>query len=505
MKRTVAHMLFLLVLLCACTHTPAEEASVSPAITETPAGTALPAVAAAPAYAALSGARRYGAQQTLALDGNGLSGTIAYPLGGVQPVNDAVTSWVNAALDTLTARAAALPADEDGMRLTTEIDYDAYLYNDRFIGIRFTGACTEAVSGKTEPVFHAFNYDLEESRILALSDVVDGTRAGEVSARITEKLGWLGVTPLSGNGALTAVDMRDFVIRDDGIMWLFSADTGVVGVLLDYATLMPYLCMEKPLKTPAPGVEAPGNAVCEQQAVCLYDGVQVRTLPSRMEGETIAVANAGDVLAVLDAHSIKGWHQLLYDGGTAYVPADLVQLADAKDPYTTGYVQSAYLHVRSRASTYGELLGTMQFCEPVRIADITPIDGWYKIWFEGEIAYVLARYVSTALYPPETQTAGAILAADTETGEPRILRQTSAAIVGVGTCLTDGVIIRSAPGEKAARYGALSAGEQVYILEEECAAGWDRIFVYTAWNNGYVGYVQARYVHSDVPDGEIAR
>ena len=493
--------ILLLACLCACAQAPAEAAPVDTAA-GSEAETAAPAVptpAVSPSPAASAPARQYGETAALVADANGFSGKMLYPQGGIQPVNRAVTDWVNETLHRLETESAALPPDENGMRLTMDIGYDAFLYKERFIGVQFAGTCRAAVSGKTEQIAHTYNYDLIRSRALTLSDVVRQTQIDEV-ARLVEERCWQSVVKTIAGGALTAASMQTFVLRDDGIEWLLlREDGGITGVRVEYAALLPYLCLEE-TDTAQVGGMAAGDEAVEQQATCLYDGAQVRTLPSQTEGDVIALLHAGETLDVLESDTVKGWHKILYNGSAAYIFAELVQLKESGEAYVTGWVNSAYLHVRSRAETESELLGTMQFCEPVKIVDAHAVNGWYKIWFEGAIAYVAAQYVAVQLYPPEVQSASCAPAGEDVFEEPRILRQTTADIIGVGACKTDGVMVHSAPYRKAASFGTLTQNEQVYILEEECAAGWDKVFVYTAWNCGYVGYVQAEYVSVAVPD-----
>lgn len=475
--------------------------TASPAVTaiaETPAPTATPGVPMR--------ARGYGEEWTLVADGNGFTGELRYPQGGVLPVNRAIAAWAKETFLALESRSAGEAPDADGMRATMEIDYDAYLYMERFIGVREAGVYRAAASGGATPVLYAFNYDLANSKPLTLPDVIDADRTAEVSALLTERLMWLDATTLEVAGALTAATMRDFVIRDDGIEWLFPGEAGVVGVWIDYATLAPYLCMTKPVPAGVASVEPATAATTEKPvtATSLLDGVQVRTLPSIREGEALGALDAGETLDVLRADAVRGWHKVAYDGQVAFVDASLVRLSDADEPYLTGYVTSAYLHVRSRASTAGALMGTMTYQEPVRVVDGQSVNGWYKIWYEGGIAYALARYIELARYPSETQTPPAAPETETVYETPLTLRRTLISIVGVGSCTTEGAIVRSAPNTKASAFGALSAGEQVYIVEEECAAGWDRIFIYTEANMGYIGYLQARYVVSFVPDAIVA-
>lgn len=493
-------------LLCGCAHAPQPVAATpqptaSPEVTVTAEMSASATTPGVPVRV-----RGYGEERMLVADGNGFTGVLRYPQGGVLPVNQAIAAWAKETYLALESRSATEAPDADGMRASMEIDYDAYLYKERYIGIREAGVYRVTVSGEATPVLYAFNYDLTSSKPLTLSDVIDVNRMAEVSALITERLMWLDATALEDAGALTAATMQNFVVRDDGIEWLFSGETGVVGVLIDYASLVPYLCMTNP-DSAEPAAEAAPKAVKEREstAICLYDGVQVRAVPSVREGSVLGLLDAGETIDVLRAEALQGWYKIAYDGQVAYVDASLVRLSDADAPYETGYVTSAYLHVRDCASTEGALLGTMTHQEPVRVVDENSIDGWYKIWYEGGIAYAYARYIELARYPSETQTPLTGPETDMAYETPSMLRRSFAQIVGVGVCTTEGAIVHSAPNMKSPAFGTLIADEQVYVMEEECAAGWDRIFVYTEANLGYTGFLQACYVTSFVPDVIVAQ
>ena len=492
---------------CACAAKPADASpsfapSAAPSATAAPAP-ASPAPSAAPVAetAPTAHTQAYGERVALTADRNGFVGELRYPLGGVDIVNTAISAWAVETFAGYETRAASLKADENGVKATLTVDYETFLFAGRYLGVKETGRFTASVGG-AEPVLYGYNCDLAEGRALTLADVVSANELDAIAALITQRLLLTDGSALGGKTALSADDLTRFVIRDDGIEWLFSGASDVVGVLLGYDALAPYLLLDPTVETALP-LAAPSAADTpdiEQTATSLFDGVHVRSKPSDADSNLLGVLSAGERVDVVKASAERGWHAVWYNGQTGYVFAALVRLSDDPDAYAVGYVTSSYLHVRDRASVRGELLGTLQTDERVQVVDPNPINGWYKIWFEGQFAYVSADYVHIGSKPIGLAQSAPTAAPSELTAEPRIVSSAKVNLRGVGTCAASGVIVRSEPDVQSAQYTKLYRGDQVYFVAREYTAGWDQIFVFTAAKRGYIGYIQSRYVSA----GDVA-
>lgn len=496
-------------LLCACGQPdPSFHENTPPVLsqsepTPTPGETASVLSSAAPLSANAAPARQYGEEMALTADHSGFTATLRYPMGSVVAVNQALSDWAGEAFAAYEAQALGLKAGADGIKADLDVDYEAREVVGRYVSIKEAGHFTRAADGTLEPVLFTYNYDLAESREVTLSDVIDLEQFDAVSAMLTDRLLMSDGSALGGETAVTLENAQRFVLRNDGVEWLFTGNASVVGVLLDYAVLSPYLLLDTqaapPVVTASPGgLSQARSPEIEQTALSLYDGVQV--LADMQEGSAVlGVLAAGQRLDVVKSYRARGWHELWYNGQLGYVPAALTLLSGEPDAFTTGYVTSSYLHVRAEASVDSALLGTLQNEEWVRIVDPNPYQGWYKIWFENRYAYVYAQYIHIGSTPIGIAAPGATPLLWETTAEPRTVNASSVNIVGVGACAANGVIIRSGPKDRSAQYGLLSQGDQVCLLEAHDPSGWDTIFVFTGATRGYVGYVHGKYISVAIP------
>lgn len=492
-----------------CAKAPATPAAVStPNPVQSTAAAPAPTDAspATPKPSEPSRARQYGEAMALTADHNGFTGALLYPLGDIDVINQVLSEWATTAFAEQETFASSLDADSSGIKATLNVDYDAYEVFGRFYGIKETGQLVPT-RGKPVNILFTYNYDTIKSQALTLTDVIIETALHNVAQLLTDRLLSTDGSALSGKTALDATDLNRFVIRSDGVEWLFSGAQDVVSVTLDYGTLKPFLILD--FQSPATPASADatvstsaaeeGKPAIEQTALSLYDGVHVRSGPSEENTSILGVLGEGERVDVIRSNSARGWHQIWYNGQIAYVFATLVRLSNDGDAYTTGWVTASYLHVRATPDVNGALLGTLQNAERVSIADPNPANGWYKIWFEGRYAYAFASYIHIGSAPvdaaPATQTAAP---ADVSIA-PRIVSSAKVNLAGVGTCTTNGVVIRSEPSLQAPQYGKLYRGDQVYLIKRLYLGQWDEIFVFTSSARGYTGYVHSKYVQSDVP------
>ena len=172
----------------------------------------------------------------------------------------------------------------------------------------------------------------------------------------------------------------------------------------------------------------------------------------------------GDSVDIITAHYTDDWHQIWYGGQTAYVYADYVTLSGAAPDITqTGTVWVNVLNIRSGPGTSYTKMGRFARGDSVDIITAHYTDDWHKIWYDGQIAYVYADYVTLSSAEPEITQTGVITAS--------VLN------------------IRNGPGTSYDKLGAFKKGDQVDIIKANYTEDWHKILY-----NGSVAYVHADYV-----------
>lgn len=479
MKRTITWLLCAMLLLCAFV----------------PARTAQAALTVTSQTAPLK-ARQYGEEQELVVDQNGFAGQIRYPAGDVEAIDTVILTWASLTMSECEKQAQSGKAADNGIKATIDVDYEAYESAGRFVGIEEYG--TYKLNGEDKPgyLLYTHNYDLAAGKPLALSEVVNTAHMDAVIALVQKKLAESSIVGVGKDGVLTKDDMREFVIRDDGIEWLFITDTGIVGAIVPYDELLSYLSLTEvtpaPTATPAPA-EKPA---IEQTAVCIHDGSHIRSGPGT-EYDRIDTINANTELEVVKSNAAKGWYEIWYNNQIAYISSSLVRLASEPAKLTTGWVTSEFVHIRSGAGTKYDIVGQLNYQDKVEIIQPDVRGHWHKIWFDDQVAYVYDKYIYIGARPVNTPDPAAATPAPAEIS-PRTVSKMSVSVSEVGTCTTNGVIVRSARSIHSDYYGKLVAGEQVYILEY--SDSWCEIYVPVSNNNGYIGYAHTKYLDISTPE-----
>lgn len=146
------------------------------------------------------------------------------------------------------------------------------------------------------------------------------------------------------------------------------------------------------------------------------------------------------------------------------------------------YVTATKLNVRSEPNTTCEILGQLVNGTPVEILET--LEGWCRISYLGEPAYVSAEYLSPE-QPSTTTTASTTREKTTTTTLPP-----QTVLYVTGTKLN----VRSQPNTSSEILGTLVQGEAVIIYATE--GNWYRI----DWN-GAAAYISRDYVSQTPPSG----
>ena len=146
------------------------------------------------------------------------------------------------------------------------------------------------------------------------------------------------------------------------------------------------------------------------------------------------------------------------------------------------YVTATKLNVRSEPNTTCEILGSLTYGTPVEI--LGSENGWYRISYLGQMAYVSADYMSLNPPPSTSATTTTTKLTTTTTLPPQTV------LYVTGTKLN----VRSQPNTSSEILGTLVQGEAVVIYATE--GSWYRIDY-----KGATAYINADYVSLTPPVG----
>lgn len=168
-------------------------------------------------------------------------------------------------------------------------------------------------------------------------------------------------------------------------------------------------------EAPDEGEEAAEEAVSEEenteasatvvQTVRATDVVNIRTSDSET-ADKIDKAQIGQEFKLLE-QKVNGWSKVEYNGGAAYIKSEYLEVvsevtietentdtqADSANDTVRGTVTvKENVKIRKSASTSSESLGTAYVGEKLELV-MKQADGWTKIKYKGETAYVKSDYV----------------------------------------------------------------------------------------------------------------
>lgn len=151
--------------------------------------------------------------------------------------------------------------------------------------------------------------------------------------------------------------------------------------------------------------------------------LNVRSEPTT-DGEVLGQLLYGEKVEILD--TADGWCRISYNGINAYISASYVSLqpppSTTAAPSTTRtptaaptfpanatvYVTATKLNVRRHPAATGEVLAQLLYGKELTVLETA--DGWCRIQWQGETAYISAEYVSLTPPPTVAQTTAAATA-----------------------------------------------------------------------------------------------
>jgi SH3-like domain-containing protein len=112
--------------------------------------------------------------------------------------------------------------------------------------------------------------------------------------------------------------------------------------------------------------------------------LNIRQDPTQ-ESQILGTLSHGAIVNIVD--DTEGWYKFKFNDGFAYLVKKFVD-------DLTGVVNSGALNVRSSPDKNAEILG--KITKNVQVPILLQMPGWYKISFNGGIAYVVADFINLA-------------------------------------------------------------------------------------------------------------
>ncbi len=110
------------------------------------------------------------------------------------------------------------------------------------------------------------------------------------------------------------------------------------------------------------------------------------------QADKLGKVSKGDRIRVLEQKA-NGWSKVEYDGEQGYIKSEYLQMEESvSELKVIGTVTAtATINVRASASANGTKLGALTSGESLKLIEVK--DGWCKVLYENQVAYVSAKYV----------------------------------------------------------------------------------------------------------------
>ena len=206
--------------------------------------------------------------------------------------------------------------------------------------------------------------------------------------------------------------------------WLAVLLTAVLLITALTACSLPFMQDEETEEPTTTTTEEPTTTTTAKvYPVCYVTATKlnVRREPNT-DGELLGQLVYGAAVEILET-TVDGWCRIDYNGTPAYISSAYISIQ--KPPSTTAtttttaaptptttfaanstvYVTATKLNVRRKPAADGAIMGQLLYGTEVVVLET--VDGWCRIEFEAETAYVSMDYVS--LTPPPSTTAASTI------------------------------------------------------------------------------------------------
>ncbi len=199
------------------------------------------------------------------------------------------------------------------------------------------------------------------------------------------------------------------------------------------------------------------NESVKETKVVNYEFLNVRSGPSTSHSK-IGTLKKGDKVGVISESN--GWSKIKYNGKVAYVSSTYLSKENTTPEVPsnpgesikeTKVVNYEFLNVRSGPSTSHSKIGTLKKGDKVGV--ISESNGWSKIKYNGNVAYVSSSYLSSESTTPEVPS-------NPDNHTVKVVNY-------------DFLNVRSGPSTSHSKIGVLSKGDEVKVKEE--SNGWSKI------------------------------
>lgn len=296
-------------------------------------GKDVPAVADPPSVSVPSlhsSVQEYGEPQSAVNYGDSHSASVFYPVGNIDAADTEIRKWAEALVEDTVSDMKKEAGGNPDFSGELNVDYDSYITNNKYAAVKETGYLLKA--SELTSIIYTLNIDIQKQEILSVDDVFLSEHLDKVFSLLTGELVKNNVS-VAENAKIDKTWLKNFVITHNGIEILFlksdimSDINHVETVFLSYDEISEYLSLDIDVET------------------ALY--------PPRPSPEVSSGTNAEkpNVLATITCKADK-------------------------------------VNVRKEPSTSSKIVGTVSYGDKLEVTQKNPSDGWIKVWFEDQEAYV---------------------------------------------------------------------------------------------------------------------
>lgn len=193
--------------------------------------------------AAQTAVREYGVLATMSDSNENAPISIEYPVVDNEEIDGQIQTWAKGLAEDFTGEIAALKDEAEDIKGELTVSYDAYLVNERYVGVAETGMLSHSLLAHPADIVQTFNIDLVEGRLLTLEDMIPEAKREKVYellnaaiAQIDDTAGpadetWLEQIVLTGEGLVVMMPRGEHFASALGMQRIILAYEDLSGVL----------------------------------------------------------------------------------------------------------------------------------------------------------------------------------------------------------------------------------------------------------------------------------
>ncbi len=296
----------------------------------------------------LNHTHEYGETEAITAMEDKFSGTIFYPLGELKSADKDIIEWANATMADAKKISDSFSADSPGTEGDFSVNYDSYRVGKRYVSVLEAGELNHSSKDAPLETAHTMNLDLQTGKVLTTDDLFPQQGRDKIFNAMRAKLADIDDTLIGQNDTIDERWLQYPLLMSDGIQFVLpkgeypASKNGGISIYLQYSEI------GGSMGIPLPSAQESTAQPTEEQ--------QPTPKPTPSKTKKPKILETG----ICIAHDV---------------------------------------HVRKTAARTGELIGTLSYNDSVEVIEKDIAESWYKIWFDGQEAYVSSEFISLALDP----------------------------------------------------------------------------------------------------------